>query len=157
MNDRLYDVCTHVTTPDAGYRVIEGEGSGIYMAQEAVRRAGLKPIQFIDKVIQFIVIISREPLAGARTADIGSPQQKSDVDPRQSSPTIPSSRQEAVLLALRSLRRPAGIDDIMDALPGPFAELQKSQVRYVLTKLLQEGVITRDGGRGIRNTSYQLV
>lgn len=157
VNDRLYDVCTHVTTPDAGYRVIEGEGSGIYMAQEAVRRAGLKPIQFIDKVIQFIVIISREPLAGARTADIGSPQQKSDVDPRQSSPTIPSSRQEAVLLALRSLRRPAGIDDIMDALPGPFAELQKSQVRYVLTKLLQEGVITRDGGRGIRNTSYQLV
>ena len=47
VNDRLYDVCTHVTTPDDGYRVIEGEGSGIYTAQEAVRQAGLKPIQFV--------------------------------------------------------------------------------------------------------------
>ena len=69
----------------------------------------------------------------------------------------PSSRQEAVLLALRSLRHPAGIDDIMAALPEPFAELQKPQVRYILTKLLQEGVIARDGGRGNRNTTYQLV
>ncbi|RAG47383.1 TrmB family transcriptional regulator, partial [Burkholderia multivorans] len=85
--------------------------------QEAVRQAGLKPIQFIDGVIRFTAIISREPLDGAHAADLGSPQQKSDVDPRQSSPTVPSSRQEAVLLALRSLRHPAGIDDIMGALP----------------------------------------
>lgn len=160
VNDRLYDVCTHVTTPEDGYRVIESEGSGIYTAQEAVRQAGLKPIQFIDGGIRFTAIISREPLGGAHV--VGSPQQKSEVDPRQSSPTIPnsrqpSSRQEAVLLALRSLRHPAGIDDIMAALPEPFAELQKPQVRYILTKLLQEGVITRDGGRGNRNTTYQLV
>ena len=161
VNDRLYDVCTHVTTPDDGYRVIEGEGSGIYTAQEAVRQAGLKPIQFIDGVIRFTAIISREPLDGAHAADVGSPQQKSEAGPRQSSPTVPgsrqpSSRQEAVLLALRSLRHPAGIDDIMGALPEPFAELQKPQVRYVLTKLLQEGVITREGGRGNRNTVYRL-
>ena len=156
VNDRLYDVCTHVTTPDDGYRVIEGEGSGIYTAQEAVRQAGLKPIQFVDGVIRFTAIISREPLAGARIADVGSPQQKSEVDPRQSSPTVPSNRQEAVLLALRSLRHPAGIEDIMGALPEPFAELQKPQVRYVLTKLLQEGVIVREGGRGNRNTTYRL-
>ena len=75
VNDRLYDVCTHVTTPDDGYRVIEGEGSGIYTAQEAVRQAGLKPIQFVDGVIRFTAIISREPLDGARAADVGSPQQ----------------------------------------------------------------------------------
>ena len=156
MNDRLYDVCTHVTTPDDGYRVIEGEGSGIYTAQEAVRQAGLKPIQFIDRVIRFTAMISREPLVGARAADVGSPKQKSEAGPRQSSPTVPSSRQEAVLLALRSLRHPAGIDDIMGALPGPFAELRKPQVRYVLTKLLQEGVIVREGGRGNRNTTYRL-
>ena len=156
VNDRLYDVCTHVTTPEDGYRVIEGEGSGIYTAQEAVRQAGLKPIQFVDGVIRFTAIISREPLAGAHAADVSSPQQKSEVDPRQSSPTVPSNRQEAVLLALRSLRHPAGIEDIMGALPGPFAELQKPQVRYVLTKLLQEGVITREGGRGNRNTTYRL-
>ena len=156
VNDRLYDVCTHVTTPDDGYRVIEGEGSGIYTAQEAVRQAGLKPIQFIDGVIRFTAIISREPLDGARTADVGSPQQKSEAGPLQSSPTVPSSRQEAVLLALRSLRHPAGIDDIMGALPSPFAELQKPQVRYILTKLLQEGVITREGGQGNRNTVYRL-
>ena len=61
-----------------------------------------------------------------------------------------------MLLALRSLRHPAGIEDIMGALPGPFAELQKPQVRYVLTKLLQEGVIVREGGRGNRNTIYRL-
>ena len=156
VNDRLYDVCTHVTTPDDGYRVIEGEGSGIYTAQEAVRQAGLKPIQFIDGVIRFTAIISREPLDGAHAADLGSPQQKPEADPRQSSPTVPSSRQEAVILALRSLRHPAGIEDIMGALPGPFAELQKPQVRYVLTKLLQEGVIVREGGRGNRNTTYRL-
>ena len=156
VNDRLYDVCTHVTTPEDGYRVIEGEGSGIYTAQEAVRQAGLKPIQFVDGVIRFTAIISREPLAGAHAADVSSPQQKSEVDPRQSSPTVPSNRQEAVLLALRSLRHPAGIEDIMGALPGPFAELQKPQVRYVLTKLLQEGVIVREGGRGNRNTTYRL-
>ena len=156
VNDRLYDVCTHVTTPEDGYRVIEGEGSGIYTAQEAVRQAGLKPIQFVDGVIRFTAIISREPLAGARAADVGSPQQKSEVDPRQSSSTVPSNRQEAVLLALRSLRHPAGIEDIMAVLPEPFAELQKPQVRYVLTKLLQEGVIVREGGRGNRNTTYRL-
>ena len=61
-----------------------------------------------------------------------------------------------MLFALRSLRHPAGIDDIMGALPGPFAELQKPQVRYVLTKLLQEGAIVREGGRGNRNTTYRL-
>ena len=126
-----------------------------------MRQAGLKPIQFIDGVIRFTAIISREPLAGARAADVSSRQQKPEVDPRQSSPTAPnsrqpSSRQEAVLFALRSLRHPAGIDDIMGALPGPFAELQKPQIRYILTKLLQEGVVTRDGGRGNRNTTYRL-
>ena len=121
-----------------------------------MRQAGLKPIQFVDGVIRFTAIISREPLAGARATDVGSPQQKSEVDPRQSSPTVPSNRQEAVLLALRSLRHPAGIEDIMGALPEPFAELQKPQVRYVLTKLLQEGVIVREGGRGNRNTTYRL-
>ena len=156
MNDRLYDICTHVTTPDDGYRIIEGEGSGIYTAQEAVRQAGLKPIKFIDGVIRFTAIISREPLVGASAADAGSLHQKPEVDPHQPSPAAPGNRQEAVLIALRSLRHPAGIDDIMGALPRPFAELQKSQVRYVLTKLLQEGVIVREGGRGNRNTTYRL-
>ena len=155
VNDRLYDVCTHVTTPDDGYRVIEGEGSGIYTAQEAVRQAGLKPIKFVDGVIRFTAMISREPLVGDSAA-AGSLHQKPEVDPNLPSSTTPGTRQEAVLIALRSLRHPAGIDDIMGALPGPFAKLQKPQVRYVLTKLLQEGVIVREGGRGNRNTTYRL-
>ena len=155
VNDRLYDICTHVTTPEDGYRVIEGEGSGIYTAQEAVRQAGLKPIKFVDGVIRFTAMISREPLVGDSAA-AGSLHQKPEVDPNLPSSTTPGTRQEAVLLALRSLRHPAGIDDIMGALPGPFAKLQKPQVRYVLTKLLQEGVIVREGGRGNRNTTYRL-
>ena len=184
VNDRLYDVCTHVTTPEDGYRVIEGEGSGIYTAQEAVRQAGLKPIQFVDGVIRFTAIISREPqqetsqhvAADSRGTGLGAVE----AEPPSMSPELfktfvgisktaysldrahealvisNGDRRGAVLLALRSLRHPAGIDDIMGALPGPFAELQKPQIRYVLTKLLQEGVIVREGGRGNRNTVYRL-
>lgn len=184
VNDRLYDVCTHVTTPEDGYRVIEGEGSGIYTAQEAVRQAGLKPIQFVDGVIRFTAIISRAPqqetsqhvAADSRGTGLGAVE----AEPPSMSPELfktfvgisktaysldrahealvisNGDRRGAVLLALRSLRHPAGIDDIMGALPGPFAELQKPQIRYVLTKLLQEGVIVREGGRGNRNTVYRL-
>lgn len=184
VNDRLYDVCTHVTTPEDGYRVIEGEGSGIYTAQEAVRQAGLKPIQFVDGVIRFTAIISRVPLQETShhvaTDSGGSGLETLETEPPSMSPEFFKSlvgiskmaysidkaeealaistgnRRAAVLLALRSLRHPAGIDDIMGALPGPFAELQKPQIRYVLTKLLQEGVIVREGGRGNRNTVYRL-
>lgn len=184
VNDRLYDVCTHVTTPEDGYRVIEGEGSGIYTAQEAVRQAGLKPIQFVDGVIRFIANISRVPLQETShhvaTDSGGSGLETLETEPPSMSPEFFKSlvgfskmaysmdkaeealaistgnRRAAVLIALRSLRHPAGIEDIMGALPGPFAELQKPQVRYVLTKLLQEGVIVREGGRGNRNTTYRL-
>ncbi len=69
-------------------------------------------------VIRFTAIISREPLVACSRADAGSPKQKSEAG-SGTNRHLRFCRQEAVS-RLRSLRHPAGIDDIMGALLPAF-------------------------------------
>lgn len=150
VNPLLYDICTVLRVPGEGYRVIEGEGSGIPTAQEAVRAAGLKPIRFIDGSTKFTAVLSREILReGEEYSDIQQCVAESE--------PAPKTREDAILTALRVASRPLTVEDLYGYLPREYSTLNKAQVRYTLNKLIALNLVAREGGQGSRNTVYKSV
>ena len=148
VNPLLYDICTVLRVPGQGYRVIEGEGSGIPTAQKAVRAAGLKPIRFMDGSTKFTAILSREAVSEGEER-VGS--QQHTVEP------APQDREEAILAVLRDAPHPLNIEDLHKHLPPEYSTLNKAQVRYTLNKLIARGYAAREGGQGSRSTVYKSV
>ena len=148
VNPLLYEICTALRVPSQGYRVIEGEGSGIPTAQEAVRAAGLKPIRFMDGSTKFTAILSREAVSEGEER-VGS--QQHTVEP------APQDREEAILAVLRDTPHPLNIEDLHKHLPPEYSTLNKAQVRYTLNKLIARGYAAREGGQGSRSTVYKSV
>lgn len=159
VNPLLYDICTMVRVPGEGYRVIEGEGSGIPTAQEAVQQAGLKPIRFIDGATQFTAIISREPASTPDSAPQQVAHQKPFNTPEARTGGAPrAGREDAVLTVLQnSPDRALTVNQLQELMTGEYAQLKIAQVRYILNKLIEAGLVEREGGRGIRRTVYRSV
>ncbi|WP_158234907.1 MULTISPECIES: RNA-binding domain-containing protein [unclassified Leucobacter] len=61
VNEFLYDICKLVRRTD-GARIIEGEGGGIRDAQRALRQANMRPPKFIDRGVNFTVLLPRHAL-----------------------------------------------------------------------------------------------
>ncbi|MDO4883390.1 MAG: ATP-binding protein [Rothia sp. (in: high G+C Gram-positive bacteria)] len=148
VNPLLYDICTVLRVPGEGYRVIEGEGSGIPTAQEAVRAAGLKPIRFIDGTTKFTAVLSRETAPES--------EEHADVQQHIGEPA-PKTREEAILAALRAAARPMTVEELYRYLPREYSTLNKAQIRYTLNKLIALNSVAREGGQGSRNTVYKSV
>lgn len=60
-NQSLYDIAKDLRTPD-GRRVIEGVGSGIIAASEALRDAGMTEPAFLDSAIRFSATVPQHAL-----------------------------------------------------------------------------------------------
>jgi len=64
VNEFLYDMCRLIQT-STGLRVIEGEGGGIREVRAALRQGNMAPAQFIDKGVNFTVLVPRHSLIGS--------------------------------------------------------------------------------------------
>ena len=157
VNPLLYDMCTMVRVPGTDYRVIEGEGSGIPVAQEAVQSAGLRPIRFINGATRFTAVISREPDEQKPLKQDIHSQIHEEIAPVISKSTDELiSREEAVFNAIAQAPQPLSVNEIMVRLPQAYMESKAHQIRYDLSKLLKEQRIQRQGGRGNHHTVYSL-
>ena len=132
VNPVLYEVCKSVRMPD-GSRVIEGEGGGIREAIEALRSAGLRPPHFVDKGIQFSVIISRHTLLADE--DLAWLAARADADL--------SSEERAILASMRH-----GEMWNNTRVRQQFAPLDSVAARRMLQRLVDTGLAEAHGERG---------
>ena len=54
------------------------------------------------------------------------------------------------------IRGAEGAVNVADIYAGLHSNLSKQQIRYIITKLLNAGLIAREGGQGNRNTTYRI-
>lgn len=54
------------------------------------------------------------------------------------------------------IRGAEGAVNVADIYTGLHSNLSKQQIRYIITKLLNAGLIVREGGQGNRNTTYRV-
>ena len=153
VNTTLYELCKWISLPD-GERIIEGEGLGIYRAQQAMSQAGLEPIHFVDSGFEFKAIIRRP------SPDMALNAQQSDTSlhtattpsivslPSASSGTLTANAQKLVDI-VRAHGAPLSFSQLVE-----FSGLSVSQVRYALNQAVAASAISRQGGQGKRNTVY---
>lgn len=153
VNPTLYSICQKLVLPGTTKRVIEGEGEGIPAAQEAVREAGLKPIRFTDMGARFKAVISREPNEETPKYDLVE-----DVQTRTPQYAAHGTvlKRESDQQVYEFIRGAEGEVNIADIYTGLHSNLSKQQIRYIITKLLNAGLIVREGGQGNRNTTYRV-
>ncbi|OFO22599.1 hypothetical protein HMPREF3056_06785 [Corynebacterium sp. HMSC056F09] len=160
VNPRLYTLSTKLRLED-GERVIEGQGGGMKVVFESLRKAGLRPPTLIDTGVRFTVILWRagrgddehapatrsasasfQPaLAPAQTAKEGSVVEDGLVAKLGGNPAL-------VLAALRR-NGELSLVDIVNS-----TQLTRGQVRYALGKLIESGHVTMRGKHGDRATRY---
>lgn len=92
VNPVLYQVCKNVRGAD-GYRIIEGEGGGIIEAINEMRAAHLRTPRFLDKGVQFTVLLSRHTLLSSQQLEW---IQKQEIESKTSSEAL------AVLASMQS-------------------------------------------------------
>jgi ATP-dependent DNA helicase RecG len=126
-NARLAELAQYVTTKD-GSRVIERLGTGIPAIRSALAEAGMKPPVFLDQGIRFVAQLSR-----------WRPQ-----------PTV-TGHNQVVMDALLSAHQPLSRRQLVEQ-----TGLTDRQVRYALTKLADQGLVTEQTVRG-RTLSYSPV
>ncbi|WP_326503384.1 RNA-binding domain-containing protein [Rothia nasimurium] len=136
VNPALYEICKLLQT-SSGSRVIEGEGNGIYEAQRAMERAGLLPIEFVDRGFQFTAIIRRAPLA--MNAGSVLPQVLDG-------PTHEIIYNHLLRSGLHT------VQEIMEA-----TGLSRRQVDYNLNKLRKQGKVTSEPVGGRKSRAYRVV
>ena len=184
VNQHLYRIATYMTDAD-GNNIIEGEGGGIQTMLREMKRYGLDAPTIIDTGVKVTVVFPRPQSVDDIDVDavLGSPARISPfVDPgpvpaeillqENTSKEVASPTASGPLLAsrdtdswLRELSRNAPA--IVAALrahdtalsTGELALLTGlyiAQVRYALKPLQEEGVVQRDGGQGVKTTTYTL-
>jgi ATP-dependent DNA helicase RecG len=153
VNQRLYQIAKKLTTSD-GASVIEGEGGGIREVFQAAEARGLDRPQLIDTGVQFTALVWRR-------GEEASPRNEPTPDvsrsamaerapasvPRTSQPT----RHESAVLSALSRAGTASLQHLAGE-----TELTERQVRYALQLPIEEGHVVMLGGRGHRDTRYQL-
>lgn len=135
VNEFLYDIGRLIRTATS-HRVVEGEGGGIREAIEALRRAGLPDPVFVDTGVTFTVLIYRD---NARTS-VGV---KSAIDK-----SLAHSPNAATVLATLG-DQAISVTELMER-----SGLTRRQVKYALDKLVMEGLVALNGGKGNRFTTY---
>lgn len=140
VNPFLYDICKHVRLRD-GSRVIEAEGGGIREAIEALRDAGLRAPVFIDKGLQFTVVISRHALLDESDLKwLAEVTKGLDL----------SSEQRSILASMRR-----GKEWTNATVRREFAPMDSTDARRLLQGLVATNLVEMDGERG--NASYKIV
>lgn len=154
VNQRLYQIAKKLMTSD-GASVIEGEGGGIREVFQAAEARGLGRPQLIDSGVQFTALLWRRrgDEAGHRpepphdvTESVKTEKAPAST-PRSSAPT----RHEAVVLSVLGSAGAASLQQLANE-----TELSERQVRYALQLPIEEGHVVMLGGRGRRDTRYQL-
>lgn len=137
VNEYLYQICTFVSAPD-GHRVIEGLGSGIRAAQQALAAADMEPVRFQDTGVRFTAIVPRaalllpqdlEWLGELGAQDLTVPQRHALVDMRHGTTWTNAG-----------YRRRFGVDTV--------------RARQDLHTLVSRGYAVQTGTRG--STAYSL-
>ncbi|MGJ9530010.1 ATP-binding protein, partial [Actinotignum sp. GS-2025a] len=184
VNQHLYRIATYMTDSD-GNNIIEGEGGGIQTMLREMKRYGLAAPTIIDTGVKVTVVFPRPQSVDDIDVDavLGSPARISPfVDPGPvpagvllpeiTSQEITSPDTGGPLLAsrdtdawLRGLSRNApAIVAVLRSHDTALSTgelalltgLSIAQVRYALKPLQEEGVIQRNGGQGVRTTTYTL-
>ena len=132
-NQSLYDIAKDLRTPD-GRRVIEGVGSGIIAASEALRDAGMTEPAFLDSAVRFSATVPQHALLDE--ADIrwlaGLPNAQGLTD-----------AQRHVLATMRH-----GKEWTNGSLRG-FLPMDSTKARRLLTNLAERDLAVAEGeGRG---------
>ena len=154
VNQRLYQIAKKLTTSD-GASVIEGEGGGIREVFQAAEARGLDRPHLIDTGVQFTALLWRGRDDGADhrpehpldvTESVMTEETPASM-PRSSAPT----RHEAAVLNTLGRVGAASLQQL-----AAETELSERQVRYALRLPIEEGHVVMFGGRGRRDTRYQL-
>lgn len=156
VNQRLYAAAKRLKTAD-GASVIEGEGGGIREVFDSAARAGLPRPRLTNSGVQFTAVLWLPPRGrDSEPATPPSPPVPGDtvnqtvqsvLDKRQGRQT----RNEAAVIAALAASKAATIHELIDR-----SQLTAGQVRYALAPLLEEGLVTMNGRRGDKNTTYGL-
>lgn len=146
VNQRLYQICKRLTTPD-GASVIEGEGGGIREVFHATEARGLARPQLVNTGVQFMAQLWRPREEPSPGRSVRVEESFTTLIPRSSNPTVNEGR---VLAAL-------GADGALSLQElGERVGLSLGQVRYALSRPLEEGIVVMIGGQGSRTTRYHI-
>ncbi|MGV0360746.1 ATP-binding protein [Corynebacterium minutissimum] len=160
VNPRLYTLATKLRLDD-GERVIEGQGGGMRVVFDSLRRAGLRAPTLIDTGVRFTVILWR-PTKGNEPDNASFHQ--APVEPPLVSPPSAVEPTSSVVedslvaqlggnaaLVLSALRRQGALP-LVDIVAN--THLTRGQVRYALDKLMKSGRVVMNGKHGDRATRY---
>lgn len=137
-NQSLYDIVKDVRAGD-GRRIIEGVGTGIAAARDALRSAGMTPPYFLDAGVRFTALVPRHALLDPD--DISWVTSLSDSDGM-------SDTQRHALVAMRH-----GTTWTNRSFRDQFP-MDSTRARALLTDLVARGLARTHGERGSR--SYTL-
>ncbi|WP_026165849.1 ATP-binding protein [Corynebacterium mastitidis] len=157
VNPRLYDIAKRVRSV-SGSRVIEGEGAGVQEVFAQAREAGLPKPTLIDTGVQFTAIMYGTP-AGEENGP-ASPAlpltekapQKRPLRARNNSARVVTKNGDAIMKALTAHGSETDLDQLVAS-----TNLTEGQVRYAVEKLMSAGLVRRNGGWGVRGTTYTLL
>lgn len=137
-NQSLYDIAKDIRTPD-GRRIIEGIGTGITAAREALHAAGMTPPHFLDAGVRFTAIVPRHALL--------------DPDDLQWLAALPgtSGASDAQRHALVDMRHGVQFTNLTYRERFP---MDSTQARAQLSDLVERGVVEARGEK--RGRTYRL-
>ena len=160
VNPRLYTLATKLRLDD-GERVIEGQGGGMRVVFDSLRRVGLRPPTLIDTGVRFTVIMWRPTKdneldnASFHQAPVEPPlvSPPSAVEPTSSvvEDSLVAQLGGNAALVLSALRRQGALP-LVDIVAN--TRLTRGQVRYALDKLMKSGRVVMNGKHGDRATRY---
>ena len=158
VNEYLYTIATF-TSDDEGHRVIEGLGTGIRAAQQAVRDAHLAPLRFLDTGVRFTSLLPRTTLTDA-ALNPQAPERAAE--PAPSSPVTDGIGDEEVPAEVGALThnasavwRALGGGAVTRSTIAGVTGLNNRQVSYALRLLVEHGFVEIIGGRGDTFTTYR--
>ena len=137
--------------------MIEGEGGGIREVFDSAARAGLPRPRLTNSGVQFTAFLWLPPRG--RDSESATPPSRPAPDDavRQKAQSVLQKREgrqtrneDAVVAALAATKA-STIHELIDR-----SKLTAGQVRYALAPLLEEGLVTMNGRRGDKNTTYGL-
>ncbi|RAV31907.1 AAA family ATPase [Corynebacterium heidelbergense] len=154
VNQRLYQIAKRLRTSD-GASIIEGEGGGIQEVFRSAQERGLPRPQLIDTGVQFKALLWR-PHDEAIPSSASTSTQRPPSETNQSAAPLPHSsaptRHEPRLIeAFAQAGHPLDIHELCSR-----TGLTIGQVRYALSRPIDEGLIIMEGRQGARNTHYRL-
>ncbi|MDO5049814.1 MAG: ATP-binding protein [Actinomycetaceae bacterium] len=143
VNQVLYDLCKLITLPK-GERIIEGEGGGIPEMLYRFETAGLPEPELVDTGVSFTAKLFR----GRTRTGVAAPDTH-----REGTTLFPDEALANIsngLAIWEALAQAAGVADIV-ARTG----LSQRQVTYALKKMQTAGIVSMQGGQGVRTTTYE--